>query len=130
MARSIFARQRTIGAQHRTSPIAGASVSEILQNHASQLLAGKHALVTGGARGIGAAITRALSANGARVTMLGRAMQEDAGELAAASDPKGLAYVSADVTNPVIVVRAFEDAQSRFGSIDIVVNNAGQAASA
>ena len=38
----------------------------------SQALAGKHAVVTGGARGIGAAVTRALVAHGANVTMLGR----------------------------------------------------------
>lgn len=105
-------------------------MSDILQNHTSQLLAGKHALVTGGARGIGAAVTRALSANGASVTMLGRAAQQDAGELAAELDAKKLAYLSADVSNSSIVAQAFEDAQSRFGAIDIVVNSAGQASSA
>jgi NAD(P)-dependent dehydrogenase (short-subunit alcohol dehydrogenase family) len=105
-------------------------VSDASQNHNSQLLTGKHALVTGGARGIGAAVTRALLANGARVTMLGRAAQRDAGELAAESDAKELTYISADVSNSSIVTQAFEDAQLRFGAIDILVNNAGQASSA
>ena len=105
-------------------------MSDILQNQISQLLAGKHALVTGGARGIGAAVTRALSSNGARVTMFGRATQHDADGLAAELDAKKLAYFPADVSNSSIVAQAFEDAQSRFGAIDIVVNNAGQASSA
>jgi NAD(P)-dependent dehydrogenase (short-subunit alcohol dehydrogenase family) len=50
----------------------------------SQVLAGKHAVVTGGARGIGAAVTRALVEHGANVTMLGRsaaARAELAGDL-------------------------------------------------
>src|SRR5262249_54743961 len=106
MARPIFGRQGTIGTQHCAGPIAGASVSNVLQNHTSQLLAGKHALVTGGARGIGAAVTRALSANGARVTMLGRATQHDAGGLAAELDAKKLAYFPADVSNSSIVAQA------------------------
>jgi NAD(P)-dependent dehydrogenase (short-subunit alcohol dehydrogenase family) len=105
-------------------------VNNVLQNHTSQLLAGKHALVTGGARGIGAAVTRVLSANGARVTMLGRATQHDAGGLTAELESKKLAYFPADVSNSSIVAQTFEEAQSRFGAIDIVVNNAGQASSA
>lgn len=106
-------------------------MSQPLQNQTSRLLAGKHALVTGGARGIGAAVTRALSANGARVTMLGRAPQQNAGELASsAQGAADLAYVSADVADPASVTRGFADARSRFGAVHIVVNNAGQAVSA
>jgi NAD(P)-dependent dehydrogenase (short-subunit alcohol dehydrogenase family) len=104
-------------------------VSKISQQ-TSQLLAGKHALVTGGARGIGAAVTRALLGHGARVTMLGRALQTDAGELALSADGKSLTYVSADVANPLQVGRAFDGAKSHFGPIHIIVNNAGQASSA
>jgi NAD(P)-dependent dehydrogenase (short-subunit alcohol dehydrogenase family) len=43
----------------------------------SNLLEGKHAVVTGGARGIGAAVTRVLLAHGARVTVLGRSENVD-----------------------------------------------------
>lgn len=96
----------------------------------SQLLAGKHALVTGGARGIGTAITRALLAHGARVTMLGR-------RVAAPTDGdldivkiRELHYTAADVGDAEAVRQAFEVSRSRFGKIEILVNNAGQASSA
>ncbi len=59
----------------------------------SQALAGRHAVVTGGARGIGASVTRALVAHGAKVTMLGRSAAPSA-ELANHSH---LQYVRADV---------------------------------
>jgi NAD(P)-dependent dehydrogenase (short-subunit alcohol dehydrogenase family) len=99
-------------------------VTQVLQS-GSQLLAGKHALVTGGSRGIGAVITSALLAHGARVTVLGRN--------ASRSDDSGSNNrhdVSADVTDAVTVTRAFEQARSHFGPITILANNAGQAASA
>ena len=83
------------------------------------MLAGKHALVTGGARGIGAAITQTLVAHGARVTILGRGLSPDSAE-----------YVRADVTDPEAVAQAFDQARKRSGPIDILVNNAGQASSA
>ncbi len=93
--------------------------------NATQLLAGKHALVTGGGRGIGAVITSELLAYGARVTVLGRnASHNDASLSTNRYD------VAADVTNAPTVTRAFEQARSHFGPITILVNNAGQAASA
>lgn len=91
-----------------------------------QLLAGKHALVTGGARGIGAAITRALVAHGARVTITGR----DEKRLARAAQDFGAEFVVGDVTDQGAVQRAFESAKKAFGRVDILVNNAGQVASA
>src|SRR5215472_3876688 len=92
----------------------------------SQALMGKHAAVTGGARGIGAAVTRTLVAHGAKVTMLGRT---------AAPPPEltgnpHLHYVQADVCEPENLLRAFDSARSRFGPIRILVNNAGQGRSA
>ena len=92
----------------------------------SQLLAGKHALVTGGSRGIGAAIARALLAHGARVTITGR----DEKTLAAAARELGAGFVVNDVTDPSAVARAFPHAQQAAGRVDILVNNAGQAISA
>lgn len=93
-------------------------------------LAGRHALVTGGARGIGAAVTHSLLAHGARVTMLGRSELT----LTEASKTFGqfqlLDYVQADVGDPGDVDRAFADARERWGAVNILVNNAGHAESA
>lgn len=92
----------------------------------SQALAGKHAVVTGGARGIGAAVTRTLVAHGANVTMLGRSPN-------VSTDLTGnphLHYAQANVCEPEELHRAFESAHARFGPIQILVNNAGQGVSA
>lgn len=98
-----------------------------MQGDGSQLLAGKHALVTGGSRGIGAVIANVLLRHGAHVTALGRravtAISEAAVEL-------NRSEVSGDVTDPSAVTRAFQRARSKFGPIHILVNNAGQASSA
>ncbi|MGA8103238.1 MAG: SDR family NAD(P)-dependent oxidoreductase, partial [Candidatus Acidiferrales bacterium] len=96
----------------------------------SQLLAGKHALVTGGARGIGAAITRVLLAHGARVTMLGRSVAAPTDADLDIAKIRELNYISADVSDSDAVKQAFEASRSRFGKIEILVNNAGQASSA
>jgi NAD(P)-dependent dehydrogenase (short-subunit alcohol dehydrogenase family) len=95
----------------------------------SHLLAAKHALVTGGARGIGAAITRALLGHGARVTMLGRSPSSKDGN-AVAGESGEMSYVQADVCEPGTLDHAFAAARARFGPIAILVNNAGQARSA
>ncbi len=89
----------------------------------SRTLAGRHALVTGGGRGIGAAIARALSEDGARLTLIGRnkeALEKTAGSLAMAR------VIEVDVVDPRAVNKAFELA----GAVDILVNNAGAAESA
>jgi NAD(P)-dependent dehydrogenase (short-subunit alcohol dehydrogenase family) len=92
----------------------------------SQALAGKHAVVTGGARGIGAAVTRALVAHSANVTVLGRSPNPSAD---LASDPH-LHYAQADVCEPEELHWAFDAARANFGSVHILVNNAGQGISA
>jgi NAD(P)-dependent dehydrogenase (short-subunit alcohol dehydrogenase family) len=92
----------------------------------AQPLAGQHALVTGGGRGIGAAISEALAGAGARVTLLGRT----AAELArAAARMPGAMAVTADVTDAAAVERAFGQARRAAGEISILVNNAGLAKS-
>ena len=94
--------------------------------HISLGLADRHAVVTGGARGIGAAVTRILAAHGAKVTMLGRSAAP-ASDLA--ENPQ-LQYVQADVSEPATLPKAFAAARAAFGPIHILVNNAGLARSA
>jgi NAD(P)-dependent dehydrogenase (short-subunit alcohol dehydrogenase family) len=86
-------------------------------------LAQRHAVVTGGGRGIGAAVARALTEAGARVTLLGR----DAGRLAAQAGTlgEGARADVADVTDEKAVAQAFSAARAAFGPVHILVNNAG-----
>lgn len=81
-------------------------------------LKGRHALVTGGGTGIGAAIAQALHDAGARLTLYGR--RREPLDAVAARLP-GTSVVSGDVTRPEAVAEAFSAA----GAIDILVNNAG-----
>ena len=94
----------------------------------SAALAGRHVLVTGGGRGIGAAIAAALLGQGARVTLLGRDRERLAGTAAALAGEVG--FVVADVADRAQVATAFARARERCGDIEILINNAGQAASA
>jgi NAD(P)-dependent dehydrogenase (short-subunit alcohol dehydrogenase family) len=90
-------------------------------------LAGRHALVTGAGRGIGAAIAARLAAEGAKVTLVSRTrsqLEATAARLGAAAQ-----CVCADIADPQSVVGAFEQAVRSFGPVDILVNNAGQAQS-
>jgi len=90
-------------------------------------LAGRHALVTGGAGGIGAAIAIALAGHGASVTLLGR----DRARLERASASLGAAFaVVADVRDAHSVASGFAAACERFGKVDILINAAGVASSA
>ncbi len=93
----------------------------------AQPLAGRHALVTGGGRGIGAEIAAALAGAGARVTLLGRTEAEL--KATARTLPGAAHAVSADVTEAVSVARAFAEARAAAGEIAILVNNAGLAKS-
>ncbi|HEY6483033.1 MAG TPA: SDR family oxidoreductase [Steroidobacteraceae bacterium] len=93
-------------------------------------LAGRHAVVTGAGRGIGAAIATALASEGVRVSLLGRdgsSLERTAAQLGGAARA---AAIAADVTGAESVVAAFAAAQRHFGPVDVLINNAGQAASA
>jgi len=87
-------------------------------------LADKHAVVTGGGTGIGAAIAAALAEAGARVTVMGRRL---APLEAIAATLKDARCLPCDVTDADQVRNAFQQALSESGPIGILINNAGAA---
>ena len=90
-------------------------------------LRGRVALVTGGTRGIGAAISRALAASGASVAINYRERSEEAKRLAMRLRETGamVSCIAADVSKPEAVTSMVEAVKSEFGAIDILINNAG-----
>ena len=86
-------------------------------------LAGKVALVSGGARGMGASHARALAAQGARV-VLGDILEPE-GELVAKGIGDAARYIHLDVTQTDDWTAAVALAAGEFGGLDILVNNAG-----
>lgn len=95
-------------------------------------LAGRHAVVTGAGRGIGAAIADELARLGATVTLMGRdapRLSLRANAVAQSHRVPTLAQVC-DVADAASVADAFGAATERFGAAHILVNNAGQAAAA
>ena len=89
----------------------------------SRKLEGKVALVTGGARGIGAAIVRRLHADGARVVITD--VLDDAGHALAAELGERTAYFHHDVGDEAEWVETLAAATARFGGLHVLVNNAG-----
>jgi NAD(P)-dependent dehydrogenase (short-subunit alcohol dehydrogenase family) len=87
----------------------------------SKPLAGKVAIVTGGATGIGRAIAARFVAAGAAVVIAGR----KPGVLAETAAAIGAHAVTADVTSEASVERLMAETVTRFGGLDILVNNAG-----
>src|SRR5690606_9579361 len=87
----------------------------------TQRLAGKVAVITGGASGIGLATARRFAAEGATVVIgdfnakTGQAAAEEVGGL----------FVQVDVTDEAQVNNLFDTAAAKFGSVDIAFNNAG-----
>jgi 3-oxoacyl-[acyl-carrier protein] reductase len=90
------------------------------------LLAGRSAVVTGAARGIGAAIAVAFAAEGARLCLVDRAEGDGLRETADRCSGLGseVTTVRADVSLEQDVAAAVEHALERFGSVAVLVNNA------
>jgi len=86
-------------------------------------LSGKNVLVTGSTRGIGRAIAETLAKAGARVAVVGRDLQK-AQEAAAAIGNSSQGF-ACDVTDTAAVTKLVADVEAAFGSIDVLVNNAG-----
>jgi 3-hydroxybutyrate dehydrogenase len=92
------------------------------------MLKGKSALVTGSTSGIGLAIARALAAQGANVTINGfgdkAAIEAERTKIEKDFGVKSQ-YSAADMTNPAEIADMIHTAEKAFGSLDVLVNNAG-----
>ena len=93
----------------------------------SKRLEGKTAIVTGGGRGIGRAISVKLAEEGANVIICDIVINEAAEETVKLIEEQGVkaAAIKADVTSPEDAENLFNEAVSQFGKVDILVNNAG-----
>jgi NAD(P)-dependent dehydrogenase (short-subunit alcohol dehydrogenase family) len=89
-------------------------------------LEGRHALITGGGTGIGAAAAAHLHAAGAKVSLLGRRMEP----LQQTAERLGGYAVCCDVTQPEQIAQAFDEARTLNGPIELLIVNAGIAESA
>lgn len=98
-------------------------------NTTSKILSGKIALVTGGARGIGAAIARRLAADGASVAFTYSKSADAAAAVARDIEKAGgkALAIQADATNAAAANNAVEQTVRQLGRLDILVNNAGTA---
>lgn len=89
-------------------------------------LQGRHALITGGGTGIGAAAAEYLNAEGAMLSLLGRRIEP----IKAVAESFGGTPIQCDVTDPDRVRAAFDGARAANGPIDLLIVNAGIAESA
>jgi NAD(P)-dependent dehydrogenase (short-subunit alcohol dehydrogenase family) len=93
-------------------------------------LTGEVALVTGASSGLGARFAQVLAANGAKVALVARRKDRLDALCARISAEGGTAIaVEADVLDRAAMLRAFDETQAAFGTVTILVNNAGAAQS-
>ncbi|AZO26205.1 MULTISPECIES: SDR family NAD(P)-dependent oxidoreductase [Mesorhizobium] len=91
------------------------------------MIAGRHALVTGGGSGVGKAIALVLAEAGVTVTICGR---REAALAEVAKENDRIFAIAADVTDEAEMATLYEKAEAARGPFDIVVANAGMAGSA
>lgn len=99
-------------------------------NREDAVLTGRHVVVTGASRGIGSTIAASLAGRGAQVSLLGRSAENLQTVSKALGGTSIAAPIATDVTDAASVAAAFARAREHFGHVHILVNNAGQAASA
>jgi 3alpha(or 20beta)-hydroxysteroid dehydrogenase len=99
------------------------NMSNIRKDGSKSRLEGKVAIISGGARGMGAADARLFVSEGAKV-VIGDLLDTE-GEKVATELGENIRYVHLDVTEPSGWANAVETAEHEFGSINILVNNAG-----
>jgi rhamnulose-1-phosphate aldolase/alcohol dehydrogenase len=107
--------------------------AKLRRQPAPKPLAGRVAIVTGGAGGIGSAIAERLLADDASVCLLdidGESLERTGAELALKFSEDRTRVTRCDVTDEAEVARAFAFAAREFGGVDIVVSNAGLASAA
>ena len=111
------------------SSVPGTPDSTTLPTNPLRALAGKVAFVTGGARGIGAAIVQRLSRDGAAVAFTYSSSEAPAQALVAAIEAGGgkALALRADSADAAALVQAIDGAARTLGRLDILVNNAGVA---
>lgn len=91
------------------------------------MLKGKTAIVTGGTRGIGFAIVKKYLENGANVAIAGSCQETAEKALSQLSEYEGrVMAIWPDLCSPEEVAEAFDSVKAKFGSVDILANNAGQ----
>ena len=86
---------------------------------------GQQVLVTGGSRGIGLEISRAFAKAGAKVIMVYRSNLSRAEQASKQLAGTGHIYLSCDVSDAQQVAHLFDQIKRSYGSLDIVINNAG-----
>src|SRR3989454_8488526 len=96
-------------------------------NTSAQKLSGKVAVVTGASKGIGAAIAKHLAAEGAAVVVNYASSKSGADKVVAEITSVGgrAVAVQADVARKADIERLFAETRKAFGTIDVLVNNAG-----
>jgi NAD(P)-dependent dehydrogenase (short-subunit alcohol dehydrogenase family) len=99
-------------------------------NREDAVFTGRHVVVTGASRGIGSTIAASLATRGARVSLLGRNAENLHTVSKALGGTSVAVPIATDVTDATSVAAAFAQAREHFGPVHILVNNAGQAASA
>ena len=101
----------------------GANTVELVMS-----LNGKHVVITGASKGIGAAIVDALAAQGAKLSLMGRSLDGLEAKAKSLLDKQADAKtqcIAVDVMDPEAVSQGFAQAREGFGAIDVLINNAG-----